>query len=179
MANSLHQPIELEMCCDSNDDSEFMQLVGSAVSGELEAKPVQEVFLIRINNWFDHQWLNFSGIGRAAFGSDTGIWYNPDTALEEFRQAKTGAKAVDELNEAAKKAGQNTMAYNTPDSFEKVYEFFKSRGTEEQRAHRVSARGKFAMIVFKDTGYTVAISWKEDAKSNGTVIHVAKDVPAR
>lgn len=90
-----------------------------------------------------------------------------------------GAKAVDELNEAAKKAGQNTMAYNTPDSFEKVYEFFKSKGTEEQRAHRVSARGKFAMIRFNDDGYTVAISWKEDAKSNGTFIHVAKGVPTR
>jgi hypothetical protein len=33
--------------------------------------------------------------------------------------------------------------------------------------------------VFKDTGYTVAISWKEDAKANGTVIHVAKAAPAR
>jgi hypothetical protein len=71
------------------------------------------------------------------------------------------------------------MAYNTPDSFEKVYEFFKSKGTEEQRAHRVSAREKFAMIMFRNDGYTVAISWKEDAKSNGTVIHVAKGVPAR
>src|ERR1035438_7997595 len=80
-----------------------------------------------------------------------------------------GAKAVDELNGAAKKAGQNTMAYNTPDSFEKVYEFFKSKGTEEQRAHRVSAREKFAMILFKDDGYTVAISWKEGAKSNGKI----------
>src|SRR3954468_11216471 len=87
-----------------------------------------------------------------------------------------GAKPVAELNDAAKNAGQDTMAYSTPDSFEKVYEFFKSKGTEEQRAHRVSARGKFAMIVFKDTGYTVAISWKEDSRSNGTVIHVAKDV---
>ena len=90
-----------------------------------------------------------------------------------------GAKAVDELNGAAKKAGQDTMAYNTPDSFEKVYEFFKSKGTEEQRAHRVSAREKFAMIMLKDAGYTVTISWKEDAKANGTVIHVAKGVPAR
>jgi hypothetical protein len=88
-----------------------------------------------------------------------------------------GAKAVDELNEAAKKAGQDTMAYNTPDSFEQVYEFFKSKGTEEQRAHRVSAREKFGM--FKDAGYTVTIGWKESAKSNGTVIHVAKGVPAR
>ena len=90
-----------------------------------------------------------------------------------------GAKAVDELNEAAKKAGQNTMAYNTPDSFEKVYEFFKSKGTEEQRAHRVGAREKFAMIMFKDDGYSVAISWKENAKSHGTVIHVTKGVSAR
>ncbi len=89
-----------------------------------------------------------------------------------------GAKALDELNEAAKKAGQSTMAYNTPDSFEKVYEFFTSKGTEEQRAHRVSAHEKFAMIMFKEDGYTVAISWKETAKSNGTVIHVAQRVSA-
>lgn len=89
-----------------------------------------------------------------------------------------GAKAIDELNDAAKKAGQNTMAYSTPDSFEKVYEFFKSKGTEEQRAHRISARSKFAMIMFKDTGYTVAIGWKENSTS-GTVIHVASGVPAR
>jgi hypothetical protein len=90
-----------------------------------------------------------------------------------------GARTIDELNEAAKKAGQDTMAYNTLDSFDQVYEFYKSKGSEEQRAHRVSAREKFAMIMFKDAGYTVAISWKEGAKSNGTVIHVTKSVPAR
>ncbi len=90
-----------------------------------------------------------------------------------------GAKAVDELNDAAKKAGRDTIAYSTPDSFENVYEFFKSKGREEQRAHRVSAREKFAMIIFRDAGYTVTIGWKEDAKSNGTVIHVAKGAPAR
>jgi hypothetical protein len=90
-----------------------------------------------------------------------------------------GAKAVDELNAATKNVGQNTMSYNTPDAFEKVYEFFKSKGTEEQRAHRASAREKFAMIIFKDDGYSVAISWKEDAKSHGTVIHVTKGVSAR
>ncbi len=85
-----------------------------------------------------------------------------------------GAKAVDELNDAAKKAGQNTMAYNTPDSFEKVYEFYKSKGTEEQRAHRVSPREKFAMVRFAESGYGVAISWKEDSKSKGTIIHIGK-----
>jgi hypothetical protein len=90
-----------------------------------------------------------------------------------------GAKPVGELDQAAKTAGQNTTAYNTPDTFEKVYDFYKSKGTEEQRAHRATPREKFAMIMFKDTGYTVAISWKETAKSEGTVIHFAKGVPAR
>jgi hypothetical protein len=90
-----------------------------------------------------------------------------------------GAKPVDGLNQAAKTAGQNTTAYSTPDAFEKVYEFYKSKGTEEQRAHRVSASEKFAMITFKDTGYTVAISWHENSKANGTVIHVAQRGPAR
>jgi hypothetical protein len=89
-----------------------------------------------------------------------------------------GAKPVGELDQAAKTARQDTAAYNTPDAFEKVYDFYKSKGTEEQRAHRVSPREKFAMITFKDTGYTVAISWKESAKSNGTVIHVAKGAAA-
>jgi hypothetical protein len=59
------------------------------------------------------------------------------------------------------------MAYNTPDSFEKVYEFFRSKGTDEQRAHRVKPGEKFAMIMFQDTGYTVTIGWKESAKSDG------------
>lgn len=85
-----------------------------------------------------------------------------------------GAKAVDELNEAAKKAGQDSMAYNTLDPFEKVYEFYKSKGTEAQRAHRVSPREKFALVMFKETGYGVAISWKEDSKSRGTIIHIGK-----
>jgi len=85
-----------------------------------------------------------------------------------------GAKAVDELNDAAKKAGQSTMAYSTPDPFQKVYEFYKSKGTEVERAHRDSAREKFALVRFKETGFGVAISWKEDSKSNGTIIHIGK-----
>ena len=90
-----------------------------------------------------------------------------------------GAKAVDELNEAAKKAGQETMAYNTLDSFERVYEFYKSKGTEVQKAHRDNPREKFALIMFAETGYGVAIGWKEDSKSNGTIIHVSKRGPSR
>jgi hypothetical protein len=84
-----------------------------------------------------------------------------------------GAKSVDALNEASKKAGRpDVLAYNTFDSFEKVYEFYKSKGVE--RVHKVTAREKFALIMFKESGYSVAIGWGEDSKDNGTTIHISK-----
>jgi hypothetical protein len=84
-----------------------------------------------------------------------------------------GAKSVDALNEASKKAGRpNVLAYNTFDSFEKVYEFYKSKGIE--RVHNVTAREKFALIMFKDSGYSVAIGWDEESKDKGTTIHISK-----
>ena len=90
-----------------------------------------------------------------------------------------GAKAVDELNQAAKKTGQDNMAYNTLDAFEMVYEFYKGKGTEVQGAHRAGPKEKFALIMFSDLGYGVAISWREDAKSKGTMIHIARRGPSR
>jgi hypothetical protein len=89
-----------------------------------------------------------------------------------------GAKPIDLLNQSAKAAGQDTMAYNTPDSFEKVYEFYKTKGTEVQRAHRVSPKSKFALIK-DEAGYGIAISWKEDSKADGTVIHIGKGAAGR
>jgi len=43
----------------------------------------QEVFVVRIKNWFDHKWLRFSGIGRVSFKGA-----HVDTALDEFWQKK-------------------------------------------------------------------------------------------
>ena len=63
------------------DDPQFIELVSRAVAGELDAKTVHGLFVIRIDNWFDHKWLNFSGIGRVAFGQYMGTWFDRDTAL--------------------------------------------------------------------------------------------------
>ncbi len=83
-----------------------------------------------------------------------------------------GAKPVDALNDASKKAGRpNVLAYNTSDAFEKVYEFYKAKGAE--RVHNVPAQEKFAMIMFPE-GYSVAIGWHQDSKENGTTIHISK-----
>jgi len=75
------------------DDSAFVALVGRAISGELEAKAVHGLFVVRIDNWFDHKWLNFSGIGRVAFGQTTDLMtFDLDTSLEAFH--RTGRQST-------------------------------------------------------------------------------------
>lgn len=90
-----------------------------------------------------------------------------------------GAKEVDELNRAAKKVGQPGISYNTFDPFEKVYAFYKSKGTEVQTHRTARPREKYAAFQFKELGYAVTIFWKDDAKEAGTVIFVGKNSPGR
>jgi hypothetical protein len=69
------------------DDPGFIQLVRRAVCEELDAKAVHGLFLIRISNWFDDKWRNFSGIGRVAYGYFTGLAaYAPDTSLDAIHR---------------------------------------------------------------------------------------------
>jgi hypothetical protein len=79
--------MELEIPAQSNDDPQFLDLVRRAVAAELQVKAAQEAFFIRIDNWFDRKWLNFSGIGRVGFWN-AGFSGISDTALDEFRQKK-------------------------------------------------------------------------------------------
>ncbi len=85
-----------------------------------------------------------------------------------------GAKPVDELNQELKKSGQDSTAYNTFDSYEKVYEFYQSKGGELRRGRPARAGEKMATFQFKDAGYAVNIIWKEDSKSKGTIFYIAR-----
>ena len=71
----------------TGEDDQFMQILRHTIAGELEAKPVHGLFVIRIDNWFDHRWRNFSGKGRVGYGLYTGLAaYDPDTSLDEFHR---------------------------------------------------------------------------------------------
>jgi hypothetical protein len=89
-----------------------------------------------------------------------------------------GAKAVDELNRATQKAGQDAISYTTVDPFEKVYDFYKSKGTEVQTHHQFRAGEKYAAFQFKELGYSVTIFFRA-ADKNGTLIYVGKNPPGR
>jgi hypothetical protein len=45
------------------DDSDFLGLLGSLVGGLVARLNPEEVWIVHIDNWFDHKWLEFSGTG--------------------------------------------------------------------------------------------------------------------
>ena len=65
-----------------DDDPAFLNCVDRIIAGLIDRHSPEELYLIRIANWFDHKWLRFSGIGRVAYHGMTSI----PTALGEFSQ---------------------------------------------------------------------------------------------
>ena len=76
----------MELLVKQNDDPEFVELVRQVISGCTDDCFPDKVFVIKIDNWFDHKWLGFSGKGRVGFGFFGDYLVDMDTALDEFRQ---------------------------------------------------------------------------------------------
>ena len=45
------------------DDSDFLVLLTSLTRGLIARFNPDQVWIIHIDNWFDHKWLKFSGLG--------------------------------------------------------------------------------------------------------------------
>ena len=67
-----------------DDDSTFLHLIDGTFSGILHHRKPREAWIIKVDNWFDKKWLNFSGIGIVHF-PNWGI-LAPEAALDEFSQ---------------------------------------------------------------------------------------------
>lgn len=66
------------------DDPAFIRLLKCTIEGILaDSKPV-DLHVVTIDNWFDHKWLGFSGIGVVPF--EFPAFMNLEDALGEFRQ---------------------------------------------------------------------------------------------
>ena len=69
------------------DDPPFIALLNSLVRGLLSRTTPHELWIVQIDNWFDHKWLRFSGIGSVHFKFPA-YMNRIDAALEEFYQDK-------------------------------------------------------------------------------------------
>jgi hypothetical protein len=65
------------------------------------------------------------------------------------------------------------------DAYERVYDFYQSKGGELRRGRPARSGEKMAPFQFKNAGYAVNIIWKEDSKSKGTVFYFARAGAAR
>ncbi|MCP4340006.1 MAG: hypothetical protein GY799_14215 [Desulfobulbaceae bacterium] len=69
------------------DNSRFVEIVETMINRLDNQYYPEDIYVIRIRGWFDHKWLNFSGIGRVPF--DSPFPDHPQVAIEEFFQDKT------------------------------------------------------------------------------------------
>jgi len=49
---------------EGNPDSEFLETVDTVAAHVMDEMDCRDLFLVQIDNWFDHKWLGFSGMGR-------------------------------------------------------------------------------------------------------------------
>jgi hypothetical protein len=64
-----------------DDDPAFLNCVDRIIAALIDRHAPEELYLVRIANWFDHKWLRFSGIGRVARNGSS-----IHTVLDEFSQ---------------------------------------------------------------------------------------------
>jgi hypothetical protein len=79
--------VTVQVSVGHTDDPDFVDLLNSLLRGVLAACAPKEVWIIQIDNWFDHRWLEFSGIGVVDFQFH-GLMGRYDAALDEFHQDK-------------------------------------------------------------------------------------------
>jgi len=74
------------------DDSDFIDLLNSLLNGLLVQQAPEQLWVIQIDNWFDHKWLRYSGSG--SVGSKFPVdWTSAfmdrfDSVKEQFWQDK-------------------------------------------------------------------------------------------
>jgi hypothetical protein len=63
-------------------DVEFLALVQRIVNGALDALDVREVFLVHVDNWFDHKWLGWRSRSEGELGVPS---FDPNRVRSENR----------------------------------------------------------------------------------------------
>lgn len=84
-----------------SDDNDFIRLVNKVVAGVIRRRKPTEVWIIHIDNWFDHKWLRFPGY--AATASPVPLWqskltfppFTPNRVLGQCSYERSGDEYVE------------------------------------------------------------------------------------
>lgn len=80
-----NESMAAELLSGITDDNDFIELLNSMVRRLLVQLAPDQLWIVQIDNWFDHKWLRFSGQGAAA--SDIPVT-GYETVKREFYQDK-------------------------------------------------------------------------------------------
>ena len=79
--------MNIQITAGQADDPTFIELLNCLLRGLLVRGEPEELYVVQIDNWFDHKWLGFSGIGKVPFQFPA-YMKRDDGALDEFYQDK-------------------------------------------------------------------------------------------
>jgi hypothetical protein len=74
----------VEIPTKNSDNNKFLAAVSSLIATMVAEKKPNDLYVTRINKWFDHKWLGYSGKGRVKFEGFPPI----DTALDAIWRDK-------------------------------------------------------------------------------------------
>ena len=77
----------IKIAAGETDDPYFIELLNRLTSGLIHRSVPAALWIIQIDNWFDHKWLRFSGIGTVDY-QFAAFMNRYDAALDEFYQDK-------------------------------------------------------------------------------------------
>jgi hypothetical protein len=79
--------MNLEILTNPTDDSHFVELLKHLISRLVSEKFPEQIFVIKIDNWFDHKWLNFIDMRSPSvgFGFSWGR-YDFNTVVKRYGQ---------------------------------------------------------------------------------------------
>src|SRR6185437_17047648 len=77
----------IKIAAGETDDPYFIELLNRLTSGLIHRSVPAALWIIQIDNWFDHKWLRFSGIGTVDYQFPA-FMNRYDAALDEFYQDK-------------------------------------------------------------------------------------------
>jgi hypothetical protein len=67
-----------DFCQGATDDPAFLGMVEGVVDAVVRTDEPAEVYVVHTDNWFNHRWLRYSGLGRVGFFGSLKV----DTALD-------------------------------------------------------------------------------------------------
>lgn len=186
--NGVYMLVELPIT--DKDDPKFVRLVTSVVDGIVAEVQPDDLFVVAIDNWFDHKWLNFSGVGVVPF--ESAGFMSPEVSLGEFRQYHvtlppfSPKRVISETH--LRRQGTTYLEIDSPVL---LHERKRKRSAENlnRRIGHVSASGAFvwyssnthvnekaSIMVYIATNGGVETWFASFRKRNGWSLHLTKGI---